>query len=202
MADGLPDDYYALFGVEPDVKPAALRRAWRVLALRWHPDRAGPAATATFQKLAVAYEVLSDPVARAEYDRSRPRAVKPVPVAPPERAPGEMLWRVSGSLKALLATGIVKRAEPDVLELSLAAKEAEQGGMVTISMRVPVRCLACNGKAKSCVRCGGEGAVYQLFNAWLAVPPGIPDGAVLHPTELLRGMIHPMRFRIRVRTGN
>ena len=199
MRDGLPDDYYALLGVEPDVEPVTLRRAWRLLALRWHPDRAGPEATATFQKLAVAYEVLSDPVARAEYDRSRPRPVQPAPVAPRKRAPGEMLWRVSGSLKALLATGIVRRAEPDVLELFLSAKEAEQGGMVTISMRVPVRCLACNARAASCVRCGGEGAVYQLFNAWLAVPPGVPDGAVLHPTELLRGMISPMSFRMRVR---
>src|SRR3954465_4941457 len=109
MGDGLPDDYYALLGVEPDVERAALRRAWRLLALRWHPDRAGPEATATFQKLSVAYEVLSDPVPRAGYDRSRPSPVQPAPVAPRKRSPGEMLWRVSGSLKALLATGIVRR---------------------------------------------------------------------------------------------
>src|SRR3954470_4747451 len=114
MGDGLPDDYYALLGVEPDVEAVALRRAWRLLALRWHPDRAGPQATATFQKLAVAYEVLSDPIARAQYDRSRPGYVNrasPPPAAPRKRAPGDMLWRVSGSLKALLAGGIVRRAE-------------------------------------------------------------------------------------------
>jgi DnaJ-class molecular chaperone len=145
--------------------------------------------------------VLSDPIARAEYDRNRPEHVKRAAAAPRPRAPGDMLWRVSGSLKALLAGGIVRRAGPDVLELFLSAAEAERGGMVTISMRVPLRCLACNGRAASCVRCGGEGAVYQLFNAWLAVPPGVPDGAMLAPTQLLRGMLHPVRFRMRVRTG-
>ncbi|HVI23349.1 MAG TPA: J domain-containing protein, partial [Myxococcales bacterium] len=66
-----PEDYYALLGVDPDVDAVQLRRIWRQLALRWHPDRAGPSATATFQKLSIAYAVLSDPAARAEYDQAR-----------------------------------------------------------------------------------------------------------------------------------
>jgi curved DNA-binding protein CbpA len=69
------DDYYELLGVDSAITATELRRAWRRLALRWHPDRAGPEATATFQKLAAAYAVLSDPVARAAYDRAH-RAVE------------------------------------------------------------------------------------------------------------------------------
>src|SRR5947208_2497037 len=67
------DDYYALLEVQAGADGEALRVAWRRLAARWHPDRAGTAATARFQQLSAAYTVLSDPVARAAYDRRRGR---------------------------------------------------------------------------------------------------------------------------------
>src|SRR5690242_12586907 len=131
-----PDDYYSLLGIEEDAGAAQLRRVWRRLALRWHPDRAGPEATVTFQKIAAAYAVLSDPVARAAYDRrrgttgNRPAAARAQPAAPRRRAPGVMLFRVSGPLNALLTCGIARRAGGDVIELILNAEEAGQGGMV------------------------------------------------------------------------
>ena len=206
-----PEDYYALLGVAPDIDRAQLRLAWRRLALRWHPDRAGPGSTAAFQKLSVAYAILSDPVARAAYDRERgPSAERSgghsggaasAPfTAPRGRAPSDMLWRVSGSFKALLACGIARRAEADVIELFLTPREAAQGGMVTISMRVPVRCLLCGGRRPACERCGGKGAVYQLYSAWLAVVPEIADGTLLAPTAMLGGMLRPVRFRIRIQS--
>jgi DnaJ-class molecular chaperone len=197
MGSDSSEDYYALLGVEPGVERAQLRRVWRLLALRLHPDRAGPGCTAVFQKISVAYGVLSDPVARAAYDRQRGTP----PRSPPRRrAPAEMLWRVSGSLKQLLACGIARRAESDVIELVLSAHEASQGGMVTISMRVPVRCLLCGGRGGPCARCAGKGAVYQLYSAWLAVPPEVVDGALLAPSATLGGMLRPVRFRMRVRS--
>jgi molecular chaperone DnaJ len=203
------DDYYAVLGVDADVERAQLRRVWRRLALRWHPDRAGPGTTAVFQKISVAYAVLSDPVARAAYDRQRvptPKrstsrngdAAGAQPSRPRRRAPGVMLWRLSGSLQALAACGIARRAEAGVIELFLSAQEAAQGGMVTISMRVPVRCLLCGGSGASCIRCGGKGSVSQLYSAWLAVPPEVADGALLAPAAALGGMLRPVRFRMRV----
>ena len=51
------DDYYALLGIDAAAGAAELRRAWRRLALRWHLDRAGPGATATFQTISLAYTV-------------------------------------------------------------------------------------------------------------------------------------------------
>ena len=71
MGKGRWDDYYAWLGVSAEANAGELRRAWRRLALEWHPDRRGPHTTATFQKIAEAYTVLSDPVLRANYDRRR-----------------------------------------------------------------------------------------------------------------------------------
>jgi curved DNA-binding protein CbpA len=179
MAGGPPDDCYALLGVDPDADRAAVRRAWRLLALRWHPDRAGVAATATFQRIQAAYVVLADPLARAAYDRLRGTAMPSG-----RRTPGAMLARLCGPLNALVACGIARVVDDDLIELVLLADEAAQGGMVTISMRVRVR--------------AGAGTSDELYSAWLAIPPGVTDGTMLAPTVLLRGMVRPLRFRIRV----
>jgi DnaJ-class molecular chaperone len=220
------DDYYALLGIDAGANRADLRRAWRRLALRWHPDRAGPGATATFQKILAAYTVLSNPLARTAYDRRRgtparspgarssdattapPAATRrsapggptsPPPAAPRRSAPAEMLRRLCGSLNTLLACGVARRAEGDVIELFLNAQEAAEGGMATISMRVPIRCPECAGDAGgSCDSCGTRGTVDELFSAWIAVPPEVADGEILTPSELLRGMVRPVSFRVRL----
>lgn len=209
MGTDAPEDYYALLGIAADAEDVKLRRAWRQLALRWHPDRAGPSATATFQKLSEAYTVLSDPIARAAYDRrrgttARNTAVRPadMPSAPPaaarRRAPSVMLSRLSGPLNSLLACGVAQHAEAGVIELFLNAQEATDGGMVTISMRVPARCSACSADATApCRKCGGTRVLEELFSAWLAVPPGAADGTVLMPSAQLRGGLRPVSFRLR-----
>jgi molecular chaperone DnaJ len=211
VANGYPDeDCYAVLGVQPTASVAEIRRAWRKLALRWHPDRAGTRATKFFQKLAAAYEVLSDPLARAAYDRRRGppaparagAAAQPAPAAPVTRrrpAPPVMLSRLSGSLNTLLACGAAQYADEDVIELLVNAQEASQGGMASISLWVPVRCPSCaRGVAGSCARCGGTRMVDELFSAWLAVPPGVADGTLLTPSALLSGMVRPVSFRARV----
>lgn len=197
------DDYYALLGVDPTADAAEVRHAWRRLAVRWHPDRAGASATFIFQRIQAAYAVLSDPAARADYDRRRspPRPAPPPPrEAPParRRAPGVMLQRLSGSLGGLLACGTARRAEPGVIELAVNDDEAAQGGMVSISMRVAVYCPACGPDATApCARCGGTRTVDELFSAWLAVPPGVAAGTMLIPSAMLPGMVRPVSFRVR-----
>ena len=96
-----------------------------------------------------------------------------------------MLSRVCGSLNALLACGFARRAEDGVIDLFLSGEEALQGGMAMISMWVPVRKT--------------EAVVDELFSAWLAVPSGVAQGAVIDPSVLLPGMIQPVRFRVQVR---
>ena len=217
MASPIVDDYYALLGVSAGVGTEELRAAWRGLAARWHPDRAGAAATGMFQRLSAAYTVLSDPVARAAYDRRRraagvvdaPRPAGGAAVAPrraPGRgaAPGVMLSRLSGSLSVLVARGAAGVDEPGFVTLMLGEAEAARGGMVMVSMHVDLWCPKCGGgreRSAGCARCGGRRTVEELFSAWLAVRPGAFDGEVLTPSAELPGTVEPVRFRVRVGAG-
>ncbi len=180
-----------------------LRRAWRRLALEWHPDRAGVGTTATFQRISIAYAVISDPVARAVYDKRRGISRAPKPAPPPDapigrRAPGVLLQRISGPLNILLARGVVRESDDKIYELLLDAHEISEGGMVTISMRVPVTCDACAANPSApCAVCGDTRVVEDLFAAWLAVRPGVADGTILTPSARLPGMVEQVLFRVR-----
>jgi curved DNA-binding protein CbpA len=67
-------DYYTVLGVTPAEGLHAIRRAYRSLAKQYHPDYAGQEGQTQFQEIQEAYEVLSDPRKRKEYDASRPVA--------------------------------------------------------------------------------------------------------------------------------
>jgi molecular chaperone DnaJ len=63
-------DYYDLLGVARDADPDSLKRAYRRLARQYHPDvNKDPGAEEKFKDIGRAYEVLSDPQARARYDQ-------------------------------------------------------------------------------------------------------------------------------------
>ncbi len=66
-------DYYKILGLEPDATSDEIKRAYRKLALQYHPDRnpGDKAAEDKFKEINEAYQVLSDPEKRARYDQMR-----------------------------------------------------------------------------------------------------------------------------------
>jgi molecular chaperone DnaJ len=63
-------DYYATLGLDRNASPEDVKRAFRRLAMQYHPDRnREPEAEQKFKEINQAYEILSDPDKRAAYDR-------------------------------------------------------------------------------------------------------------------------------------
>ena len=91
-------DYYVVLGIPRDAGTAAIRSAFRRLALRYHPDKSGEADSRIFREVADAYRVLSDPERRARYDRDINRSRSPVSVTvvpAPVRDPEPLIPPVS-----------------------------------------------------------------------------------------------------------
>lgn len=118
-------DYYKILGVDKDADQAAIKRAYRRLALKYHPDvhktQHGPA---RFLQIQEAYAVLSDPARRRRYDRTRLGRARPLGnarakagAAQPTSAPSRQLFRlvIEGlglSVGASLETGRGGRPAP------------------------------------------------------------------------------------------
>src|SRR4051794_22385444 len=71
--DFIEKDYYAALGVPKDADAAAIKKAYRQLARELHPDKnpGNTQAETRFKDVSEAYDVLSDPKRRAEYDEAR-----------------------------------------------------------------------------------------------------------------------------------
>lgn len=70
-------DYYKVLGVSKSASAADIKRAYRKLSLKYHPDKnSAPDASAKFAEIATAYDVLSDPEKRETYNRGGEDAVK------------------------------------------------------------------------------------------------------------------------------
>lgn len=65
------DDPYRVLGLARGAAPAEITRAYRMRARIWHPDvrQGDPEAAARFRALSDAYETLTDPARRADYER-------------------------------------------------------------------------------------------------------------------------------------
>ena len=62
------DDYYKILGLERSASPKDIRKVYRKLALKFHPDKTQNRDDTEFKRIREAYDVLSDPMKRQMYD--------------------------------------------------------------------------------------------------------------------------------------
>jgi DnaJ-class molecular chaperone len=202
------DDHYTVLGLTPKSGVAEIRRAYRLLALRHHPDRAGPDATATFQRIAEAYRVLSDPDLRSTYDAGGLSGSASAPVRGatprprPARPTGTLILRLCGTLDALVERRVVLVHAGGLLELFVHRDEARAGGVAAIQLPMTIPCPTCGGIADPhgvwCRRCQFAGNVVEQVTLCVPIPAGAPDGLMFN-LELDRlGDLPPMTVRLRV----
>jgi curved DNA-binding protein CbpA len=146
--------HYDVLGLPEGASADEVRHAYRRLVKAAHPDRAGD--TAQFRLITQAYEVLSDPIQRAAYDRS----LRPVLVA---RQPGRRRPRY-GRYAVLLVAGLVVGG---VVSLVLATMRQSVGDDCLVgtwrgeAFEVPFRGLL-DGKEISAPIHGGAGVVLMV----------------------------------------
>ena len=172
-------DYYDVLGVAPDAGAAEIKRAYRQLAKRYHPDISGEDRAASFREVSRAYDVLGDPVRRRTYDAALRQAVQGVnwlqdEVAIDFPSVASLLDRMRHSFFG---------ASPVELsaEIELTPEEAFWGA--DIPLHVPLRrtCPECGGRGEvweqGCVPCAGDGEVAAPHPLKVRVPAGVREGA-------------------------
>jgi molecular chaperone DnaJ len=196
------DDPYALLGIERGATAAEVRRSFRRLALRLHPDRAGVGSTEAFQRVARAYALLSNPTARRAHDL----ATRPVARAPGHDQAGRsalaVITRLAAPLRTLVERGVARRRADGVVELLLLPEEALAGGHAALGVPLRMPCPTCGGVATRdrvwCARCEFEGHVVDDVTALLAIPAGVRDGVTFTVRFDEAGEAAPLRVCVRV----
>jgi molecular chaperone DnaJ len=207
-------EYYALLGVSRDATETDIKKAYRKLAMDFHPDRnPAPEAEARFKEITEAYEVLRDPQKRSAYDRYGKAGVG--------AGAGGGFHHVDlsealnifmrdfggmGGFESLFGGGRsradVRRGQDVRVTVKLTLAEVATGVKKTVRFKAAGRCTACEGtgarpgsKPSPCSTCGGTGEVRRaarsMFGQFVSVSP-CPTCAgegvvVLDPCDVCRG---------------
>ncbi len=168
-------DYYEVLGVARGASEAEIKRAFRQLAMKYHPDRnpGDPKAEAIFKEINEAYEVLRDPQKRAAYDQFGHRAFDGG--APGGGAAGfdfasfadvfdDLFGEVLGGGRRRRTTGV---PGADLrYNLTITLEEAFTGKKAQLRVPSAVPCEACRGtgsegaaEPQPCPTCRGYGRV-------------------------------------------
>jgi DnaJ-class molecular chaperone len=179
-------DYYDVLGVSPDAGADEIKRAYRQLARRYHPDISGDERGTAFLEAARAYEVLNDPQRRRDYDAVRRRSGTPTIAARADWLADEVAIDFPSVSDLLDSMRDAFFGDSDVIgdlsaEITLSPLEAFQG--TTIPLGVPVKrtCPGCGGRGETwqewCDYCGGCGAIRSFHEVELRLPAGVREGA-------------------------
>jgi molecular chaperone DnaJ len=182
-------DYYEILGVERDAHENEIKKAYRKLAVKYHPDRNpdDPKAAENFREATEAYEVLKDPRKRAQYDRFG-HAAAPGGLGS-EGFGGGFSFDLNDALESFLrnfggfgdffgerqADRMADVRGRDLqIRVKLTLREAATGCLKKIKLKKLVPCKTCDGTGAAagsqpapCSQCGGVGRVRQVRSSLL-----------------------------------
>ena len=183
-------DYYTRLGVEKDSDPDTIKKAYRKLAMEFHPDRnSSPDAEENFKRVTEAYEVLRDPEQRQLYDRFGEAGIKRGAGGGPTGGFGgfdfadafEVFMREFGGMgfgdifggRASRSSGPLRGGDLK-LRLKVSLEEAARGVERSVKIKVLDSCSRCGGSGaepgtapERCGTCSGAGEVRQVQRSML-----------------------------------
>lgn len=184
-------DYYEILGVSRDVNEVDLKKAYRRLAMKHHPDRNqnNNEAEAKFKEAKEAYDVLSDAQKRAAYDQFGHAGVDPSAAAgaggfgggdPFSDIFGDVFGDIFGGGRR--GGGSRARRGSDLrYNLELSLEDAVSGTSVNIRVPTLASCASCDGtgakkgtSATTCSTCGGVGQV-RMQQGFFSVQQTCPN---------------------------
>jgi molecular chaperone DnaJ len=195
-------DYYDVLGVAPGAGAEEIKRAYRQLARRYHPDISGDDRGAAFLEVSRAYEVLRNPERRRSYDAILLQGTRADwlgdEVAIDFPSVSSVLDRMRDSF-----FGGAREASLSA-EIVLSPQEAFWGTLVPVHVPLRRTCLRCGGRGEVwtewCAACSGGGEVSSPHEMRLRVPAGVREGARFRFSVAPQGA--PQTFvdlRIRIR---
>lgn len=168
---GIDFDYYEVLEVRKDANDEEIKKSFRKLALKYHPDRNpnDTEAEENFKRINEAYDVLKDSQKRAIYDKYGKEGLKNQGFSSNAGGFGDIF---SSIFEEFFGGGASDREqehyafEPDyAIRLNISFKEAVFGCKKQVKTKFKRCCKACNGtgakdgKMQDCKRCGGKGRI-------------------------------------------
>src|ERR1039457_2389961 len=121
-------NYYEFLQISPNAEAATIHRVFQFLAIRFHPDNPDTGDAEKFILLRQAYDVLSDPERRAEYDEASERdPLQPVPLSTEIDFMDSLKGELNRRLAILALLYMRRRTSPGAPEVSLAEVEKRMG---------------------------------------------------------------------------
>lgn len=156
-------DYYDILGVSKEATPEEIKKAYRKLAIQYHPDKnpGNKEAEEKFKEAAEAYSVLSDPSKKSEYDNGGKQD-------PWEFNMGD-IFNIFGDI---FGDGIRNGPNKDIeTVVEITPEEAIKGCKKTIKITKAVPCPDCHGTGGTgktvCPDCHGKGFIVRGFQGMI-----------------------------------